>query len=538
MLYKDAPETTIKTWITSIKKDHDGFLWLGTWGRGLIKYNPKNGDYRTYRHEPDNPNSLNDNSVLCIHIDRNNVLWLGSNGGGLNRFNPKTRTFSAFTKRNGLPSNVVYGIAEDGLRRLWLTTNKGLSCFIPENNTFINYDIQDGLVCNEFNMGACFKSSTGELYFGSPKGFNRFLAAHSVNASPPDVVLTSFKKFGQNVFFDTPVPRIKKIILDYRDKMITFGFAALHYKNSAKNRYAYKLNGFDKNWIDNGFKREVTYTNLDPGEYLFMVKAANSDGIWNENGLRITLIITPPFWNTWWFYSLMFFAVMVIVYTIHRIHLARVIKTERMKIAEREHLRKQMAADFHDELGHRVTKIALLSKLLYKDIREQPKKVDEHLEQIRKNADSLFCEMKEFVWKLDSDKDSLYDLMAQLKNFSDTLFEKSDIAFRITGLNKEIEKLRLPMDWRQNLLRIFKEGMHNVLKHADNCKNVSLQIAVVNQTFSLALSDDGQGFKIYDVKGGNGINNMKNRAEKINGLLSIQSEPGKGTRLIFKAKLP
>ncbi|HGY57157.1 MAG TPA: hypothetical protein ENK44_15725 [Caldithrix abyssi] len=526
-----------KIWVTCVQGDPRGFLWVGTWGHGLYQIHVEKGIIRHYKHNKNRPGSLNNDVILSIAPGRD-AVWCGTYGFGLDKLDRNTGQFIHYTTKNGLPDNVIYSIVKDDLGKIWLTTNKGLSCFSPEKETFVNYDARDGLLCNEFNMGAGFKTSDGRLFFGEPNGTISVLPSNIINSYPPQVVLTEFKKFGKPEPL-SPFRKIEKIKISYSDYMITFGFAALHFKNSLKNRYTFTLEGFDKGWIDNSYRREATYTNLDPGEYVFRVKAANSDGVWNEKGASVQLIITPPFWRTWWFYSANLFLILALAYLLHRIHLARALQIERIKNMERERLRRQMAADFHDELGHRVTKISLLSKLLTTHLHKNEKnKIQECLNHIGKHTDSLFAEMREFVWELDPEKDTLYDLMAQLKGFSDTLFENTEIAFQIIGLDNRTEKISLPMNWRQNLLRIFKEGMHNILKHAKNCSSVLLEIQLSDHVLKLVLSDDGEGFDPAKVKNGNGLKNMKERAKTINGTLEIESRIKTGTRLIFKTKLP
>ena len=231
------------------------------------------------------------------------------------------------------------------------------------------------------------------------------------------------------------------------------------------------------------------------------------------------------------------FLIGILFYSIHQIRLKQILNIETAKLAEREHLRRKMAVDFHDELGHRVSKIALLSKIILNEaaIQKQPGK--QYLNQIAENADKLFAEMREFIWELDPQKDSLYDLMSQLKNFSDSLFDSTEIAFQIEGLNPEFEEMKLNMEWRQNLLRLFKEGMTNILKHATNCKNVQLQVVFKDDHLLIILSDDGIGFNVNTASSGNGLKNMQERAEKIGGMLKIVSAPGEGSKIIFNGKL-
>lgn len=528
-------------WVITIYEDSQGLLWLGTWKEGLIRFDPETEEFTHYLDDPADPNSLSNHTVFSIYADKSGVLWVGTYGGGLCRMegdDPGQATFKCFTVRDGLPNNVIHGILEDDFGNLWLSTNQGLSRFNPKTEEFRNYNSDDGLQSNQFNLGAAYKSKRGEMFFGGPNGFNSFYPKNIVNLQPPQIALTGFKKFGKRVRLEQPLSSLRKLDLSYKENFFSFEFVALHYKKPLKNRYAYMLEGFDKEWIDAGSKREAIYTNVDPGNYTFRVKAANSDGIWNAEGSALKMTIHAPFWGTWWFYMLAAGSLFAVVSAAHRYRVREAVRIERARMTERERMRDKMAADIHDELGHRVTNISLASKILKTELKRNPHRIGDILEKITHNADQLFKDMKDAIWELDPAKDSVYALAVQLKNFSDEIFDASDIAFRLVGLTDKLERSTLPMAWRQNLLRLFKEGMHNILKHADGCRNVHLEFRVADHHLNIILTDDGKGFDVADHSAGNGLKNMRERARKINGELEIISDMGRGTKLRFRGKLP
>ncbi len=532
----------ITNWVISVYRDREGAVWLGTWKRGLIRFGQKKEEVTVYRHNPNNPFSLSNNTVFSILEDHRGNLWIGTYGGGLNKLNRKTGKFTYYTHKDGLPNDVIYGILEDDRGNLWLSTNKGLSCFNPETAQFINYDVEDGLQGNEFNLGAYFKGADGTLFFGGNNGFNCFKPTNVINQQPAAVVLTGLKKFGKPVKFNRPISHLKKIVLTYKDDFFTFQFAALHYKNPRKNLYAYKLEGFDKDWIYIGRQREASYTNLDPGTYRFRVKAANCDGVWSENELSIPVIIRPPFWQTKWFYlSVLFFFVggLWVIYKFHlKSQINQALLIERVRVNEREEIQKKISQDFHDELGHRLTKINLFGNLLARELKDAPDSSVFYLQKILHHSQSLFQETRDFIWQLDPKRNTLYDWVVRLKDFSDELFENTDISFRINANIEELDKIILPLDWRMHLLRIFKEALHNVFKHARNCKNVSLEVQYSDRLLEIVLTDDGVGFEKTAVSNGEGLNNMVRRAQSIGGQLKITSQPMEGTEIRFIGKLP
>ncbi len=540
--YRNSADKKRNGWIICIYRDKEGDFWLGTWKNGLIRFRQTKKDMIVYRHDVKDPFSLNNNTVFSILEDHRGNLWIGTYGGGLNKLDRRTGKFIFYTRKDGLPNDVIYGILEDDHGNLWMSTNKGLSCFNPETGQFLNFDVNDGLQGNEFNLGAYFKSADGTLFFGGNNGFNCFKPANMINEQPPEVVLTGFKKFGKSIKFDQSISSLKKIVVSYKDNFFTFQFAALHFKNPSKNKYAYKLEGFDKDWIFIGKKREASYTNLDPGKYFFRVKAANCDGIWNEKGLTIPLIIRPPFWQTYWFYLSVLIFILGGLLIVHKAHLRSQINQalliERVRMNERQEIQKKISRDFHDELGHRLTKITLFGNLLSRELKDASNQSLFYLHKILYHSHSLFEETRDFIWQLDPQKDSLYEWVVHLKNFSDELFEQTEISFRIEGAMEEWDKIHLPLEWRMHLLRIFKEALHNILKHAQKCKNIILKVQCRNNLLEVILVDDGVGFEVNRVSNGEGLNNMIKRAQTIGGKLVISSEPNEGTKIRFFGKLP
>ncbi len=298
--------------VRAMLEDDEGYLWVGTGDGGLNRLDPdRSGHFDRFRHVPGDPSALSSDQILSIHQDRGGTLWLGTHGGGLNKLvagpsgDPAGATFEHYTEEDGLPSNVVYGILEDDDGALWLSTNRGLARFDPLAETFRNYDVYDGLQSNEFNSGAYHRNPQGELFFGGINGVNVFRPAEiRDNPFVPPVVLTSFKKFNEEVALETDLATLSEVTLRHDENVLTFEFAALSFAAPAKNRYAYKLSGFREQWTHLGSKRDVTFTNLDPGVYSLHVKGSNDDRVWSENGLSLSIVIEPPFWRTEWFVTL------------------------------------------------------------------------------------------------------------------------------------------------------------------------------------------------------------------------------------------
>ena len=308
---EDNPFSLSNDTVTSILEDRSGSMWIGTYD-GLNKRDPANPQrFIAYRPDRTNPRSLSHQRVLAIHESSAGELWVGADGG-LNKFDPSANGFVQYWKKDGLPNDVVYGILEDSHGFLWISTNGGLARLDPVREIFKNYDSGDGLQKNEFQFGAFFQAADGKLFFGGENGLNAFYPDRiQENLIPPPVVITSFLLFHEPAFQETtaawsqPERQAAEVRLSYTDKVFSFEFAALDYANPQKNRYAYMLDGTDQGWqLTDASRRFITYSRLDPGSYVFRVKASNKDGVWNEQGVAVPVVILPPPWRTWWAYSL------------------------------------------------------------------------------------------------------------------------------------------------------------------------------------------------------------------------------------------
>lgn len=349
-----------------IHQDSKGMFWIGT-KTGLLRFDQKNKSFFTYKNNPKQLNSLSNNYIKTISpdpINPENILWLGTSGGGLNKFDVANETFEHFTESEGLPNNVVYGILPDEKGNLWLSTNKGLSKFSPKENTFRNYDVNDGLQSNEFNTGAYYLSKNGEMFFGGIKGLNYFYP-NEIKDNPyvPKIALTNLKLGDhyisikdENSVLKRTFSETDELVLSYTEDVITFEFTSLDYSAPNKNRYAYKLENFNEDWIYSGSLRSATYTHLPFGEYIFRVKGSNNDGVWNEEGITLNLIITPPWWSRWWayiIYSFLFLSILYIIrrYELNRLKLKNQLKVEKIEIDTLRNL-DQLKSHFFANISH------------------------------------------------------------------------------------------------------------------------------------------------------------------------------------------
>ncbi len=362
----DDPQSLSSDYILSLYEDRSGTLWIGTEGGGLNAYDRAAERFQHYQHHPDDSHSLSNDNVIALYEDQSGIFWVGTDGGGLNQFNRstgqfvhyeeisdnqnslsgvsawsiyenregilwigtekglnklvlskvegfdrKSGVFTHYRQKHGLLNDVIFGIVEDEHENLWLSTEVGLSKFNPQTEVFRNYDVSDGLQI-EFNQGAYHKSQGGEMFFGGIQGFNTFHPETiQDNSYLPRIVITDVQLFNKSVelgkdsLLQKAIGDTAALTLSYKDYVVSFEFAALHYAVPEKNRYAYIMEGFEKDWNYITAKRRfATYTNLPAGTYTFRVKGSNNDGVWNEDGVSRAITVTPPPWKTWWAYTL------------------------------------------------------------------------------------------------------------------------------------------------------------------------------------------------------------------------------------------
>ncbi|NJB83437.1 hybrid sensor histidine kinase/response regulator transcription factor [Wenyingzhuangia aestuarii] len=414
--------------IRYIYQDSHHNMWFGT-GKGLNKLAyeeiektaPK---FVSYTHNSKYKNSLSYDYILSIHETRKGELWIGTFGGGLNKLisSPKENNakFKSYNETDGLPNNVIKGILEDDSGNLWLSSNMGLTKFNPEQGTFKNYNIHDGLQSNEFQELACFKKEDGEMLFGGVNGFNAFYPKDiKDNPYAPKTVITKIslfnkeikigKSYNGNVLLQKSIDQTHRIQLNYDQNSISFEFAGIQYSSPQKNLYAYKLSGFENKWnYTNSSMRFATYTNLSPGLYTFSVKSSNGDGIWNDTPRKVVIEITPPFWKTIWAYIVYILIVIILLIAFWKFTL---IKTEKKHELELEHIEKekyeelqQMKMEFFTNISHEFRTPLTLIKGPLEYLQAKIGKLDENV-------------VKHQYQLMDKNTDYLLRLVTQLLDF-------------------------------------------------------------------------------------------------------------------------
>ncbi len=535
----DDPASLSHPIVRCIYQDLEGRIWVGTYV-GLNLLDQETGTFKRYTHEPGNSNSLSNNGVMAMYQDQPGVLWLGTLGGGLNHFDPEAQQFGHYSEQDGLPNDFVHAILNDSTGALWMSTNGGLTRLDRENRTFRNYDVTDGLQSNEFNVGTAHKSETGELFFGGVNGLTAF-HPDRIRDNPhiPEIVITGFKVFNRPVKFEKSLAWLEQIDLSYRQRFFSFEFAALDYTNPSKNRYAYKMEGFDSEWIKSGDRRFASYTNLDPGHYVFRVKGSNNDGIWNEQGTAITITIEPPFWQTWWFRILAGVSVIGMLGLLYHRRVSNLGKAKKAQeqyatrlIEVQEEERKRIASELHDSLGQ---ELLIINNAIQQLVNER--NYDQALRKELGQLSEITVQSIDLVREISSNLHPHQIERLGLKKAVEAMIEKlsssTDIAFQA-----DIEEIGKPLDKDQqlNVYRIIQEGLNNIVKHA-GATQVKIQLRESNDELHIHIRDNGKGFDATAIAGsgadspGFGLMNMKERVRMRKGKISVDSSHAQGTAI-------
>lgn len=553
--------------IRDVLCDEQGLLWVCTDG-GLFCNEINTGKVIHYKHDPANPQSISQSRINCIFEDRAGRMWVGTNGGGLDLFDKSSGKVKAvYSNSQGLPNNVIYSIEEDAHGNLWLSTNKGICKFNPETGECTNYDVRDGLLSNEFILNSSFRATDGTIYFGSNKGYNSFRPDSIYkNEYIPKVVLTDVKILDRSVFSDSSnelrisLLQKKEIQIPFKLNNIAFEFAALSYQAPEKNKYAYWLEGFDKEWIQSGTRRFVSYTNLDPGSYIFHVKASNNDGVWNETGIDYSIVIFPPWYRTWWFRFLLAFVISMIVWGIYHARLRNLeLKKEREVAIQTTRMKEQFLANMSHEIRTPLNAIMGMTRLL----REKEPKPDQlkYLDAIAQSSDNLLVIINDIldISKIEAGKIELekipFSIRQSLSGIYNTLRYKAEekgLTFSTTA-NEDMHDFFIgdPVRLSQMLINLvgnaikFTEHGSVQVRCSSTPKNpvagemTSVQFEVIDTGIGIAPENISKIFESFTQEssettrkfGGTGLGLAisKKLAELQHGTIDLKSEPGNGT---------
>lgn len=539
------PEALKRITIYSLCIDSDDSIWIGTSGNGLYKYEPGTNRYTNYVHELNNANSLSNNTVNYICENSKKELWIGTQNG-LNKLIREKLVFVRYSKQDGLTDNAILGMLTDTEDNLWFSNYFGLSKLSEKKNSIRNYFESDGIRCKEFNMGAFFRSVEGYLHFGGTHG-TVYFDPQKIRDNPhvPDIVLTDFKIFNESIlpstenrFLKENIVSAKEISLSYRESVFSFEFAALIFNNPEKNNYAYKMEGFDKDWVYCGTRRQATYTNLDPGEYVFRVKASNNDNVWNEEGTSINIIITPPYWKTWWFKGFGILSMLTATGMTYKNRINKIKKEKkqqedfsRMLMSSQETERKRIANELHDSVAHEILLLKNNAVNAMNTTKDPLTKTE--LSRISEQSAETLNEVRNISYNLHPHQIEALGITKAIKSIVNNALNSIKVNF-ITDL-ENIDKI-FSEEEEVYIYRIIQEAISNIIKHSNSAEAI-IKISCTKESVCILISDNGEGFeKAKAGKGNLGLSGISERVKMLGGRLNIESGKGEGT--LMKILIP
>ncbi len=562
--------------VVKIVKFSGGRLLVGSTTSFQI-FSPAGNQFVTYSHDPGNVSSLSYPRITDILVENDSCIWIGT-PDGLNRFNPVTGSFQRYYEKDGLPDNFIRGIILDNSGILWVTTNGGVSRFDYKHNQIKNFVKADGLQSNEFIERSILKTKSGVLLMGGPKGFNIIYPDKiTENKIIPAVLITDLKIFNKRVKpgdknspLKQNITEAKSLTLNYKQSVLTFSFAVMDFSAPEKNRYAYRMENFDKDWIYPENKAEATYTNLNPGKYVFHVKGSNNDGLWNNTGTSIMITILPPWWGTWWFRLIVILTIIllftsILVTRVNQLKKQKILLEEKVAIKTAELKELNSSKDrFFSIIAHDLKNpfniIIGFSEILNEEIKANDvARINEYANNINTSAIQTLRLLENLLeWaSSQSGKISFNPLPISIMELLDEELKMAKdmaIAKNIELIKTYSEDATIVAD-RNMVKTILRNLISNAIKFTRRNGMIEVKAGIIGNQLEISVRDSGIGMtkeimkKLFridadistrgteDEKGtGLGLFLCKDFVEKHGGKIWVESESGKGS--VFSFSLP
>jgi signal transduction histidine kinase/ligand-binding sensor domain-containing protein len=504
----------------NIAEDEQGDLWFTNDASALlVKWKRNANRFQTVSLPASIQKQIG--GLYGIWCEGNSTLWLGSLAYGLIKFQPASNSVTVYSHEKGLNSSHISSIFEDHKKRLWLITESGLSCFNQHAETFVNYTSRDGLPVQYPTDYFYYNAANGRLFAG---GYGKVFYFDPDLVAPDEpaqkTFITSMLVNGKVRMPGNDQPAK----FSDQENDITIQYTAVDLTNGAETKYEYKLIGEDTSWIFAGNQRQMNFSHLAPGGYTFMVRAANSSGVWSRQVASVNFRIASPFTQTIWFYALMLLAIAAVFYTIHRFRLSQLLRIEQ--------IRSEISRNLHDEVGANLTNISLSSLLAQKQLnKESP--VSLLLDRIYQDSQTVSQAMREIVWSINPKIDTLGEALPRMMHYASELLEANNIALT-AEIAPEVERVKLTMKQRRDVYLIFKEAVNNMAKHS-KAAHAKITISMNKNVLIMMIADDGTGFDISAPLIHNGLKNMRERSENYHWQLLVTSQNGLGTTIVLNA---
>lgn len=450
-------------------------------------------------------------------------LWV-STLTGLRKFNPYTLQEDRSKVFPPELNHTIQSMVFDRQGVLWLAGNRGIFSYHPITGTLRHFTQRDGLHSSEFNLSSLQLDHLGNIWAGGNNGVDVINPNVLNRENPaPQLAITGLKIYDKDWIGTASIETVQKIDLPYNQNTLKFELAALEYTDPSRNEFKVFLQGYDQRWSNLGTQNFITYANLPAGHYHFLFTACNAQGVWQKQPKKLSIVIHPPYWRTWWFYTLIGLTAFAIMRSFFQYREQQRKKQERM--------RQQIARDLHDDVGSTLSSISILSESFLHNVEADLDKI--RFSNIGEKARIALENISDIVWSVNPDNDSMEKLLARMSTYAAEMLENigTELLFQV---GENMESMSLPIEKRKDFYLIFKEAVHNCAKYA-KAKHIEIHLEVKNNTLHLSIKDDGIGFDPHKVEnpgmGGNGLKNMQRRAAAIGGIFSIQSNPGEGVTL-------
>jgi len=452
--------------------------------------------------------------------------------------------FSVYTTNNGLSSNNIRTITEDSFGDIYAGTVRGVDRLSPETDRIKHFTVSDGLASDFVVDSRCDR--TGTLWFATMDGLSKLVPSRTEDPPEPQIWLGGLKISGlPQALSQLGSERTEPLELTHSQNNFQIDFFGLEFRAGETLRYQYKLEGTNTDWSVPSELRSVTFANLSPASYRFLVRAVNSEGVVSSKPAVVTFTILRPIWFRWWFISVAAIAVGAVVFGVDRQRSARRRERQRAqnalrhakeeRLRELEKVRRRIAADLHDDIGSNLTRISLISEVAQRRLDGADRPVKEHLSSIGKLSRELVDSMSEIVWAINPNKDHFGDLSQKMRHFASDLLTAREIDFRFRAFDFD-QDIKVGANLRREFFLIFKEAVNNIARHS-GCTEVDIELRAHDSGLVLTISDNGKGFDSKEVSLGHGLVSMRERTRSLGGELEINSASGQGATLRFAIPL-
>jgi ligand-binding sensor domain-containing protein/two-component sensor histidine kinase len=529
--------------VSEFLEDNLGQVWVASSNRALHKFNLREAKSKMYCYQIQDLFSPASRNFIAMHQDKQGHIWLAGNGDYLDLYDAKQDRFIHFNHENAF-NDLIYNMGEDEIGNLWIFSKTAIVKFTPpshinfdkafhEDFTFIKYSNLQFMKGYDHAIDYLLQDCKGVFYFTNSSGHYALdPALFRPNSKPAMLYFTDFHLYGERINANDDLQLLKQampfnssIDLDYNQNTFSISFALLSLAYASSNTYSYKLEGVDKEWqFASGLENTVHYSKLDPGKYVFILRAKNSDGTIALTERKLFIVIQSAFWQTWWFKIFLGLAIIAVLYGLYRMRINRILAQQK--------LRNSIARDLHDEVGSTLSSIAIMSEVVAHSVEKNTNDAKSKLLKISNNARDTLENMDDIIWAINPENDSFFNLEDRLKAYLIPLCESKQIDFSIQ-IDPSLEKIHVDMQRRKNMYLVLKEAINNAIKYSEASK-IDFKCEIIDQHIIALVQDNGKGFDTNIVSNRNGLRNMRKRAEELNGHLSIKSQKNEGSIVILE----